>query len=392
MEGECECTSDEHWDLLKKLTVLLFTRDRPREVARLLRSLVDVPCFVAVYDNGLKQLPQELRTVSDRQSYTYRPGHWAHNLKDAASQLNTEFVCLVDDDGLLQPRGAAKALCRLIQEREAVAVEGQCANFVVREGSAFLLKFTDAADGASSELDPILRWRSVLDNFSEASFYAIHRSWLFSRTFGLAADVELIATSRNVSPPIFIAMTAAYGQICRSSSLLSLREDSLPSHHQAAMDLWIGDWLADRKYQVEVDQVLTLTRQSLVKSGMSLGDASKAVNIFLETMGRLAHVQPSIKIGPRATLARVTRPLRNRIRMGTTSPPEEILQNLREKPRITRTELNALSCPTILDLGKIHWDSEDAQQTLLALAVDGAIVVDRPRELRNQAYIHSRQT
>ena len=48
----CECSLDDHWDSLGELTVVVFTRDRSREVTRLLSSLTGVPCRVLVYDNG----------------------------------------------------------------------------------------------------------------------------------------------------------------------------------------------------------------------------------------------------------------------------------------------------------------------------------------------------
>ncbi len=391
--SHCECTREEHWALLGDLTVLVFTRDRPKEVERLLKSLSRFPCFVDVYDNGSEPLPQGLRAFFSKQSYTYRAGHWGHNLMTAASQLRTDFVCLVDDDGLLQPYGAASALCRLHRDIELSAVEGHFANFVVRGGRAVLLKGTELAPGAALEADPIDRWRSVLQGFSETQYYSIYRSSLFALTFGFSANVELIATSRNVSPPLFVAMTAAHGPIGRSPILVTLREDSLPSHNKLAMDLWIGDWLADDQYKSEVVEVLSITRQSLTLLGMSVGDADRAISIFLETQERRAHVQPTIKTGPLAAIARVTRPLRNRIREGRPSPSEERdLQDFREKQVITLAELNVLTSPTILDLGAIRWDSTDAQQTLLALEVDEGIAVDRPRDLRSQAYFHSRQT
>jgi hypothetical protein len=391
--GACDCTSERHWEMLNQLTVIVFTRNRPREVSRLLRSLSAFPCFVDVWDNGQVELPAELQALSDRQSYSFREGHWAHNWRSAASHLRTEFVCLVDDDGLLQPHGAAAAICALHQDSDAVAAEGQVANFVVRQSRAILLKGTESPPSSAHHRDPLTRWSGSLQSFSESPWYAVHRSATFVETFSFAADVEELSTSRNVSTPLFIAMTSARGPLAKSRALVSLREDSLPPHDQHSMDLWIGDWLADNDYRDEVDAVISLTRHSLAKGGMTLSDREQAIGVFREAMARHAHVEPAARKGLVAALGQVIRPLRGSIRKARIARREErVRESLKVWPGLSMSYISAMPHSTVLDVGPIHWDSRDVRQTLLALDVDEAIVVDRPRELRSQAYIHSLQT
>ena len=378
----CECSLDDHWDSLGELTVVVFTRDRSREVTRLLSSLTGVPCRVLVYDNGSQPLPESVRNLSPRQEYSFRPGHWAGNWRQAALGLRTPFVCLVDDDGLLEPNGAGNALCRLRREASAVAVEGATGDFIVHNRTAVVhWRPTESSVDLARNDGPLDRWRAVFDPFSYAPWYAVHRSESFTKALTYAADVEEYSSSRNVSTPLLIGMIAIQGPIIKIPDIVSLREVALPPNDPQAMDLWVGDWLTQPQFSGEVSRVENLTRLALDEAELSSAeDVEAAIGIFRSFGMTQMHAPPDKTPSACFLVRRLARSLRRRLRR--SEPLRAVVQG-DPGPRSTRLVCGVDGFRRYGDEDQtVVWSRHDAIRTMHALRVEEIAVVKSPRELR----------
>jgi hypothetical protein len=380
----CECELANHWASLCELTVVVFTRDRCRQVARLLSSLAQVPCRVLVFDNGSRPLPDSTVGLSHRHEYTFRPGHWAANWRRAAVRVDTPFVCLVDDDGLLEPDGAANALCVLRRAPFAVAVEGATGDFVVQNRTAVVhWRPTQSGEGVARVDRPLDRWHAAFQSFSYAPWYAIHRSDSFRKAFTYAADVEEISSSRNVSTPLFIGMVALQGAIIKVPNLVSLREVTLAPNDPEAMDLWVGDWLSQRQFCDEVRQVEQRTRLALKGGGLvSTLDIDSAISAFRSFGNTLRHAPPKKFVTFRADAHRVARSVRRLARGLWRNEPGRYNFAAKTPVNGVRTVIGSDGFHSYGDEAKgVVWSRDDAVRTIRSLEVDQIAVVRHASEL-----------
>ncbi len=385
----CECLEDQHWESLRDLTVVVVTRDRPMEVGRLLRSLANMPCSVDVYDNGREAIPRNLRSLSERQTYTYQPADYPSNLQSASYRIRTSYVCMVDDDGLLQPHGVGEALCLLRECREAVAVEGHVANFVRQNGKAFFYLSPESIRDAELLVDPITRLAAVMGNFSSNPWYAIHRTESFAQALLLAGSIEAISTSRNVSPQFFVALTAASGPIIKCPRLVGIREDSLAPHDLDAYNIWCGDWLADANFTEQVREVFSLMRVALESLGMSAQEVEDAQTVIRASIGIHSHPSSAGRTGRRERIARLVRGQSLLIRRRRASQQLDFpLDQVDEPVSIVLSDVVTSGEPSIIEPAALQWDSRDAQLVMSALGIQEVIVVRRPKDL--PGYMSSR--
>lgn len=345
------------------LTVIIFTRDRPDEVIRLLQSLESSPWKVRIYDNGRVPIGTRLPN-NERVVYVHTPGHWGLNMALSARDLDTDYAVIVDDDGLLLRPGVEAAIRMLDEDPTLVAAEGAIADFAVHGDEARVHAAQRSCLELAREPSRVGRVVNLYQSFSYAPFYAVIRADAYRASMIPTSTIERLASSGNVGCPVFVGLLAIQGRIGHLETAVSLREIRLDSNDADAMGLWAGDWLDGPKYSAEVTECRAVFASALVDCGAA---PPHEVDGCLESFERFARIMKRPGKPPTRLRRAITRLMRRaghihlRASRATATAPEP----LSSTPYHTDPRLGPEVASILIDV----------------LGVSRVLEVSRPRDL-----------
>jgi glycosyltransferase domain-containing protein len=261
-------------DLDKKLTVLLVIKDRVPYTLRWMTyaNKISFPFKVLIADGGKDEnLPKVLENPANfhhvsykyiRYPYDQTYTHFYAKMADALSQVDTEFVAIIDNS----------AFCIIKGLRQAVGFLAQHGDYSVCGGN--IGAFTVGPDDIKSEFNPaygkeveffsdLYRFRQIEETTAAArvaahfalycpTYYDVHRAKQASSYFNILKELDL--------KDIFLAelltsfLSAAAGKVRREPSLFMLRQkkdrgSSAGDHRKKSGDTFdrmlAGSWSDD---------------------------------------------------------------------------------------------------------------------------------------------------
>ncbi|MDE0973552.1 MAG: TIGR00180 family glycosyltransferase [Candidatus Nanopelagicales bacterium] len=252
----CNRQSDAcSYSLLKKITIVVFTRSRPAYARRQAEFWEGRGPTVLILDNGLEAWSDNILTgLSDDVHYLHDAGGYYRQLRQSGELVKTEYAILIDDDNFLIDEGLEACIRELESHSDLIAVSGKMCSFRFWKGRVILhapdsqyLKFRhnspDIEDRVSRKFNP----------YGVTGWYAVQRREVFRLIMTMVADVSE-ETACAYACEIGLEMgLAVLGPTTNIPNLTVLRSQENPPEDDAghSRSLYFHTWWLDEKYCLE---------------------------------------------------------------------------------------------------------------------------------------------
>ena len=197
---------------LSGLGFVVFARDRPRHTSELIAYLAQGArgFVVDVFDNG--EVPLDLRLGPELMAsvhHSYSMGGFVSQHGEAAREVDTEFVMLLDDDSLPAVHGIAVAISALRCDAELQAAHGTVGTYSTL-GPVRLHETVSSNEEDVSALssDREERLMNQFDRpYQHRYWYAVHRRQRFSDIFTALKVVKVVDSWHSTTELVLEAMT-----------------------------------------------------------------------------------------------------------------------------------------------------------------------------------------
>lgn len=252
----CNRQSDTwSYSLLKKITIVVFTRSRPAYARRQAEFWEGRGPTVLILDNGLEAWSDNILTgLSDNVHYLHDAGGYYRQLRQSGELVKTEYAILIDDDNFLIDEGLEACIRELESHSDLIAVSGKMCSFRFWRGRVILhapdsqyLKFRhnspDTEDRVSRKFNP----------YGVTGWYAVQRREVFRLIMPMVADVsEETACAYTCEIGVEMGL-AILGPTTNIPDLTVLRSHENPPEDDAghSRNLHFHTWWLDEKYSLE---------------------------------------------------------------------------------------------------------------------------------------------
>jgi len=278
----------EEVELLRELTIVIPTCNRPLELERSIEYWRDTPVTVHILDGSEKPcFPVGVLPGVPTITYHHFPPtigeHWMENysrrMRVASGLPTTKVSVLCADDDFFSVSGLKLALSRILDSVAVDAVVGICAEYKYSDPDLLWnLRYTEWRAGLKSQSDDVKD--RVLDKSGTFYlFYALMRSEIWKSV--LAQTYKFSYVHGYVHEYLFSAIAKAYCKVDVLHQVIWVKKawERNPSNVGEASQVGAADWYRDRKNRKEVKFILNHLATG-IESAIATHDSSASAKVI----------------------------------------------------------------------------------------------------------------
>jgi hypothetical protein len=278
----------EEVELLRELTVLIPTCNRPLELERAIEYWRDTPVTVHILDGSEKPcFPVGVLTGVPTITYHHLPPtigeHWMENysrrMRVASGLPTTKVSVICADDDFFSASGLKLAVSRILDSSAVDAVVGICAEYKYGDSDLLWnLRYTNWRVGLKSQSDDV-KDRVLDQSGTFYLFYAVMRSEILRSVVSQTYKFSYVHGKPHEY--LFTAIAKAYCKVDVIHYVIWFKKVWVrnTSNVGEALEVGAADWFRERKNRKEVKFILNHLATG-IESAIATHDSSASAKVI----------------------------------------------------------------------------------------------------------------
>ena len=185
--------------ILKKLTLVILTYERPKYLKRLLEFYEKIDINILIIDgSNSNNLNLIKKYLNNRVKYLHKPINYKNRIELATKLVKTEYVLTGCDDEFYSVNGLIKILNELEKNKNLVACKGVTLGFFKYKSSiSWTFEYPRHLNYKRFEKDALIRVAKHISKYPHTLYYSIVRKDVWIKSFSTYLKEELSINAQS---------------------------------------------------------------------------------------------------------------------------------------------------------------------------------------------------